>query len=134
MSLLDQLSRALGGALGSGDSASLVGQVLDAFGQGGQDGLSGLVRAFQENGLGHIMDSWVSTGSNLPVSHDQITQVIGPAVIQQIARATGTSPEALSSRLTEILPTLVDKLTPDGTLPGGEALAQALSLLRGKLQ
>jgi len=134
MGLFDQLGSALKGVLGGADSGALVGQVLDGFSKGGQDGLSGLVRAFQENGLGRIVDSWVSTGSNLPVSHDQIAQVVGPALIQQIARATGMTPEALSSRLTEVLPAVVDKLTPDGTLPGGDAVAQALSLLRGKLQ
>jgi len=135
MSIFDQIGRALSGALGGGgsDSSALVGHVLEAFGKGGQqDGLSGLVQAFQANGLGKIVESWVSTGANLPVSHGQITQVLAQDVIERLAQATGMTPETLSAKLTEILPVAVDKLTPDGKIPDSGMLAQVLNLLKSK--
>jgi len=134
MGFFDQVvGRALSGALGGAgsDSAALVGHVLEAFGQGGQpNGLSGLLRAFHTNGLGQIVESWIGTGENLPVSRDQIAQVLGQGVIQQLARTTGMSAETLSATLTEILPMAVDKLTPDGKIPESGMLAQALDLLK----
>jgi uncharacterized protein YidB (DUF937 family) len=136
MSLFDQIGRALGGAVGGsgGDSSSaLVGHLLETLGKGGQqDGLAGLVQSFQTNGLGKIAESWVGTGENLPVSQTQITQVLGQGVIQRVAQATGMSPETLSAKLTEVLPMVVDKLTPDGKMPDSGMLAQVLNLLKNK--
>jgi len=135
MSLFDQVGRALGGMLGGegGDSSAMVGHLLDALGKGGQqNGLAGLVETFQANGLGKIAESWVSTGENLPVSQSQLTQALGQGVIQRVAQATGMSPDALSAKLTEVLPMVVDKLTPDGKVPESGMLAQVLNLLKSR--
>jgi len=75
----------------------------------------------------------VSTGANLPVSGSQLVQVLGPPVIEQLARKTGMSHEELTAKLVEILPAAVDKLTPDGKLPESGMLAQAIRVLSGKL-
>jgi len=142
MSLFDQVGRALSGALGGqgSDSSAVVGHLLEALGKGGQpdgkggqqDGLSGLVQSFQANGFGKIVESWVSTGENLPVSQTQITQALGSGVMQRVCQATGMSPETLSAKLTEILPMAVDKLTPGGKMPEGGMLAQVVSLLKSR--
>ena len=142
MSLFDQVGRALSGALGGqgSDSSALIGHVLEALGKGGQpgdkggqqDGLAGLVNSFQANGFGKIVASWISTGDNLPVSQAQITQVLGSGAVQRVCQATGMSPDALSAKLTEILPMAVDKLTPNGKLPESGMLAQVLSLLKSR--
>jgi len=148
MSLFD-LGRALRGALGGqgSDSSALIGHVLEALGKGGQpgdksvrpgdksgpqDGLTGLVHSFQANGFGKIVESWISTGDNLPVSQAQISQVLGSGVMQRVCQATGMSPDTLSAKLTEILPMAVDKLTPNGKMPESGMLAQVLSLLKSR--
>jgi uncharacterized protein YidB (DUF937 family) len=87
---------------------------------------------FKNGGLGHVADSWVSTGANLPVSSGQLTQVLGSPMMEQLAQKMGISPDALSAKLAQILPIAVDKLTPDGKLPESGLLAQALGMLRGK--
>ena len=96
-------------------------------------GLDGLVRAFQDKGLGGVVDSWVSTGQNLPISADQIQQALGSDRLGQLAGNLGLSNADLSSKLAEILPNVVDKLTPNGQVPDANALGQLLGSLRGKL-
>lgn len=73
------------------------------------------------------MNSWISTGQNLPISAEQIQGVLGSDQVKQIAAQVGVSPDVASSKLAELLPTMIDKLTPDGKLPeGGNLLQQAL--------
>lgn len=144
MGLLDQLVGSfLGG--GAGGSSPLLRSVLQMLGgqqgvsgipQGGQPGagaggLGGLVQAFQQNGLGHLVDSWIGTGQNLPVSPGQVQQALGPQV-QDLAQQHGLSADAVSQALSQLLPGLVDHLTPNGHLPqGGEG--EGLAALRSQL-
>ena len=105
--------------------------VVDMLGSNQGGGLGGLVQAFQQNGLGHLMDSWIGTGQNLPVSSDQIQQALGPKV-QELAQQHGMSTDAVSQALSQFLPGLVDHLTPNGQLPQG-GLGAGLSALRSEL-
>ena len=101
------------------------------LGQQGQGaGLESLVQAFQKNGLGEIVNSWVSTGQNLPISAQQIQQGLGGDLLKQLAGQAGLSTEAASGQLASLLPTLVDQLTPEGKIPNITALEQGLSLLK----
>jgi len=135
MGLLDGLASQLLGSLGPSASqhANLLPHVLNMLqGQGG--GLSGLVNAFNSHGMGSLMSSWISTGQNLPVTGAQINQVLGPNMMQQLSSQAGIAPDALSSQLAHLLPNVIDKLTPNGSLPlGGDVLGQGLSMLKGKL-
>ena len=74
MSLMDQLGQAVGGMLGGNSSQNPLMQALTGLlGQNSSvGGLAGLVQTFQKNGLGEIVNSWVSTGKNLPVTPQQI--------------------------------------------------------------
>jgi uncharacterized protein YidB (DUF937 family) len=121
MGLFDQLGQVVGNALGGGAPANnpLLQAVVQQLGQGG--GLAGLVQTLQKNGLAEIVNSWVGTGANLPVSP------------QQLAAKAGVSPEAAGSQLAALLPGLVDKLTPEGKIPDGKLLEQGLSLLKKTL-
>jgi uncharacterized protein YidB (DUF937 family) len=142
MGLLDSVIGALGsaGAGGGGNSqAALINAVLSmlqgggaAQGPGGAGGLGGalsggglggLVEAFARNGLGEQARSWVSTGQNLPVSPDQITQVFGRDTLGSLASQLGLGGGAgndIAGQLSQILPGLVDQLTPKGQIPQGD--------------
>ena len=96
-------------------------------------GLEGLVQSFRDKGLEGLVNSWVSTGQNLPISADQIQQALGSDRLGQLAGNLGLSNADLSSKLAEILPNVVDKLTPNGQVPDANALGQLLGSLRGKL-
>jgi uncharacterized protein YidB (DUF937 family) len=80
-------------------------------------GLSGLIQQFHEKGLGSLVSSWVGTGQNLPISPNQVQEVLGNEQVKEIAAKAGISPEAASSHLSQLLPMLIDKLTPNGQVP-----------------
>lgn len=97
-------------------------------------GISGLIQNFKDKGLGDVVSSWISTGKNLPISADQIKSVLDKTQIQQIAQKLGVSTEDASQHLAEYLPKVIDKLTPEGSLPAsGEMVTKGLDLLKGKL-
>lgn len=133
MGILDELQKNLGGTAPGGQPAggqgALIQTILGLL-QGG--GLQQLVASFQQKGLGDIIGSWVSTGSNLPVSADQVKQALGPDKLGQLAQQTGLDTGALAGQLSNLLPGVVDKLTPDGVVPEGGALQEKLGgLLKG---
>jgi uncharacterized protein YidB (DUF937 family) len=130
MGLFDSVVGALAGGQGGGNSGlmDVVMQLINS--QPG--GLGGLVQSFQQGGLGDIVNSWVSTGQNLPVSAEQLQSVLGGGALQNIAAQLGVSPEQASGSLAELLPQVVDKLTPNGQIPEGgtELLAQGMEMLK----
>jgi uncharacterized protein YidB (DUF937 family) len=135
MGLLDQVVGAVSKM--SGQSAqtdnSLLSSVLQLVNNPQTGGLSGLVESFQKGGLTEAVNSWVSTGRNIPVSAEQIQSVLGNEKIQNLASKFGINTNQVSAQLAELLPQVVDKLTPNGTLPeGGDLLSKGLDLLKGK--
>lgn len=130
MGLLDQLGSMVGGA--QGDQSGLMDSVKDLI-SGQEGGLGGLVEAFKQKGLGDVASSWVSTGENLPISAEQIQQVLGNEQVQQIASKLGIPVGDASQGLASMLPQVVDKLTPNGAIPEGGLMESALNLLKGKL-
>ncbi len=95
-------------------------------------GLSGLVQSFTQKGLGDIVSSWVSTGPNLPVSGSQIQSALGSDAINSLAQKAGVAPEAAGSMLAQVLPGLVDKLTPEGKIPeSGGLLEKGMEIFKG---
>lgn len=79
--------------------------------------LSGLVAHMQGNGAGNIANSWVGTGANLPITGSQLSQVLGPDLVNKISASTGLSADQLVAQLSAVLPQLVDHMTPQGQLP-----------------
>jgi len=133
MGLMDQLGQAVGGMMGGQSGHNqLLQAVTSLLGQNSNiGGLAGLVQAFQKNGLGEIVNSWVGTGKNLPVTAEQITQGLGGDVLKQLAGKAGLSTEAASSQLAGLLPELIDKLTPNGKIEAG-GLDQLLKMFQGR--
>jgi len=121
MGLLDNLENmAMNKVAGSNPEASAVLQMI----QNHPGGINGLVQAFHSNGLGEIVNSWVGTGPNQSVSPDQIQQVLGSGQVQAVAQKLGISPDAASSTLSQLLPVVMNHLTPNGTLPEQSNLLQ----------
>jgi len=130
MGLFDQVAGALAGSQ-SGGSGDLLAAIMQLVNDPKHGGLQGLVQSFQQGGLGEIVNSWVSTGHNLPISAEQITSVLGGSSLQDIAAKLGVSPDQAAGSLAEILPQAVDTLTPNGQIPqGGDLLAQGLDMLK----
>ena len=134
MGLLDSL---LQGALGQGQAAGqgtggsqggalllqlamqlLAGGVGSRGGSGGgSGGLMDLIQQFQQAGLGQHVNSWIGTGQNMPISPEQLTQVFGRGQLEQMAASTGMDVGQVSSGLSDLLPQLIDRVTPQGQVP-----------------
>jgi uncharacterized protein YidB (DUF937 family) len=80
-------------------------------------GLGGLLERFQQSGHGNVINSWVGSGQNQPVQPGQLGTILGPNVIKTLAQKSGLSEEELTKQLSQILPGVVDKLTPNGRVP-----------------
>ena len=132
MSIFDQLGGAPSGAPSESGSSALLSGLMGIL-NSHPGGVSGLTQVFEQNGLGHLISSWIGTGENLPISPDQISSVLGNERVAEIAAKAGISPDAASARLAELLPRVIDKLTPGGTLPegGSDLLSQGMGLLGG---
>ncbi len=110
-------------AEGGTDPMKLANGVQEVFAsQGGVDGLLGKLRT---GGLGGVVDSWVSTGSNAPVEPARLGEALGPDTVSQLSSTTGISVQALLPMLAQFLPLIIDHLTPNGQAPKtGEAANQ----------
>jgi uncharacterized protein YidB (DUF937 family) len=106
------MSEFIGGMLGP------IAQVL-GIAQGAAGGaLTGLVTQFENAGLTERVRSWIGHGDNLAVTEEELATVFAPEQLQIWAVQAGTSPEALLKVMTEALPQLVDRATPEGKLHG----------------
>jgi uncharacterized protein YidB (DUF937 family) len=94
-------------------------------------GISGLVQQFHDKGLGDVVNSWVSTGQNLPISADQIKSVLSNEHVQAFAAKAGISPDVASAKIAEVLPMIMDRLTPNGRVPAQSGLlATGMNMLK----
>jgi uncharacterized protein YidB (DUF937 family) len=89
----------------------------DQGGGGLLEGLGGLLERFQRSGHGNVMNSWIGNGQNQPVQPGQLGTVLGPDIIKALAQKSGLSEDELARQLSQILPPVVDKLTPNGRIP-----------------
>ena len=134
MSLFEQLTGSLlNGALGNNQGEDAANPVLNAVMAliEQQGGLAGLIAKFQSSGLGNQAASWVGTGANLPLDADQLQSVLGSDSLTRIAGQLGIDPGEASGSLAQLLPQIIDQLTPNGRIEGGDALQQGLSALGG---
>lgn len=132
MGILDSIT---GKVLGRKDTQnSVLNSVMSLIGNQQSGGLAGLVQQFSGKGLGDIINSWVSTGKNLPITTEQIQQALGDKTISKIASQAGISAEEVTSHLTNLLPQVVDKLTPDGQISQGDIMSKGMDLLKGLMK
>ena len=119
------LADMLGGLLGGGQAQQAGTQVAG--------GLGGLADLLSQAGLGEQVQSWIGTGENQPVSAEQIQATLGQAgTLGQIAQDAGVSEQQAAGGLAELLPGLINKLTPNGQIDAGDIASVLGSLLGGK--
>ena len=132
MGLLDGLlGRALGGTpsdagMGANPLMQIALQLLQQNG-----GVAGVLDKFRQAGYADHADSWQSTGQNLPISGSVLQEVLGSGTIGQIAQQLGVSHGEAAGGLAQVLPQIVDKLTPSGEVSEShnDMVEQALALL-----
>lgn len=133
MGLLDSvLGSVLGGGQQQGGAGALINIVAGmlannagpggaggASGAGGLGGLAGLAEQFQRGGMGEVMNSWIGTGQNQSISPDALGNVLGGDLLGKLTQQTGMGQSDLLGQLSQLLPQLVDKATPEGRIPEG---------------
>jgi uncharacterized protein YidB (DUF937 family) len=130
MGLLDDMENKAVSSMLGGSSNPLATSLLQMI-NNQPGGLPGLLQSFHDKGLGQIASSWVSSGQNLPISADQIQHVLGSDTVKQLAAKAGISPDIAGSSLASMLPSLIDKLTPNGQMPQHSSLLETgMSLLQ----
>ena len=122
-----------GGKAGAGGSNPLLQIVLSLLQQNG--GLEEVLGKFRQGGLGAQADSWVSTGPNMGISPTQLEQIFGSSTLDGIASQLGVSQEQAGSTMSQVLPELVNQLTPQGqvTPESNDSIAEGLEALSRSL-
>jgi uncharacterized protein YidB (DUF937 family) len=87
-------------------------------------GLGGLLKQFQQNGFGDAINSWINTGPNKGVTPTQISDALGPEIIDKLSQRTGLSKDQIVQILSQVLPNTVDQLTPNGRMPTHQEVAR----------
>ena len=141
MGLLDELMKS--GGLGAiANAVASNPQILQAAASllsnregslGGPGGLGALVAAFQGQGLGDVVGSWVGGGPNKAIAPDQLSNVLGPDMLAQFAKMAGIDAGDAGPVLASVLPGLVNQVTPSGRVPDAGGLEGMLGGLLGQL-
>lgn len=118
MGILDMLTSIMASrAAGELETAVIPVVLSEVLGNGSQGGLSAIVAKLQQAGFGEEVKSWIGTGQNLPISAQQLQEVLGSDLVKQLASRFGIPADQLSIVLAQVLPTVVDQASPKGTLP-----------------
>lgn len=133
MGLLDGvLGNVLGSVMGGGEQQQanpmlniVLGMLANNTQQGGgagvsgMGGLGGMLQQFQQAGMGDLIGSWIGKGDNLPISADQLQSVLGSGALGDIAKQLGMSQGDTAGQLSQMLPDIINQLTPNGEAPEG---------------
>jgi len=132
MGILDGLIGLMAGGTTQQGQSPLLQVAAQLIQQNG--GLPGIINKFQQAGLGQQAGSWVGTGQNVPITADQLQQVLGSGQIGQIAQQLGLSHGEAGNGLAQALPQLIDQLTPSGQISAdhSDMLKQALAALTSR--
>lgn len=116
MGLFDNLGGALSGVLGQVEAAAGPALISAVLAKTNLGDLSGIVSQLQQGGLGAQVSSWLGNGTNLPVTPDQLKSALGNAQVQEIAQHLGLPVDKALSLLSQHLPDMVDKASPNGVV------------------
>jgi len=88
-----------------------------AGGGGVLSGLTDIIGKLSANGQVGAVNSWVGNGANQPIHPTDLGGALGQQTLQELAAKTGLTQDQLLQGLAQVLPKLVNNLTPNGTLP-----------------
>lgn len=137
--MFDVLIREAAARFGLGDKALPLLQMLLAYMTNRETGgLAGFLEKFKAAGLGPIIQSWLGGGpAAQPVSNSQLETVLGSSggLLSMVTSRLSLPRDNVTSALGYLLPALVGKLTPGGSIPAslppevGALVASGQSLL-----
>lgn len=130
MGLFDSIAGSVMNKVAGNSGNPMIQAGLELMNKSG--GPQGVLDKLRANGLGAEVESWLGSGSNLSLSLQQVVQVFGAELIKSMAAQLSLPTDDFGRKLAEYLPQAIDKLSPDGKLPGSQAelMARAFSLLK----
>src|SRR5262249_11107949 len=149
--VLSMLASRGGSRQGGGGFGDILGQVLGGAGQSpgsmgddsmpgsraemgaGMGGLGALLEQVQQAGFGDQARSWVGTGQNMPISPDVLSKIFGEGGLGAIARQAGLTPKETSDGLSQLLPEVVNHVTPTGNVPDFDELTRSIDDLSQRM-
>lgn len=132
MSIFDDLAGKLQEKYGPGSEGNRTAAQALKLIAGLDNGLDSLVAKFEQAGLKEQVQSWIAKGKNLPVTAAQVKAALGPE-LEKFAQKADLTVDAAAAKFAEMMPLIVDKLTPDGMAPKAAELKQQLGRLADKL-
>lgn len=133
MGIIDDVAGKVRG-MGGGEDSGLIKGIMDMLSSREGDGLGGIIQSFQQKGLGDIISSWIGKGPNAPISANQVKEGLGNERMQKLSTEAGMSTDQTANKLTQYLPDIVDKATPDGVAPEGGILDKGLDFLKNRFR
>jgi uncharacterized protein YidB (DUF937 family) len=121
MGMFDKFENAIGGSAQAGQEQheSMMQHAMEMFGN--RESIGSLLGNAQSQGLGHIVQSWISNGTNQTIEPNQVSAIVGQDKLQQLASRVGLPSGVASMVLSRVLPSVIDRLTPNGKLPEEKA-------------
>lgn len=130
MGILDSLLKGGKGQSSDTTNPSAIGGIIEMLTSGNTGGIQGLISKLTASGLGSKVGSWIGLGENEPVEPQQLENALGSDMIEKFASKMGISHSEAASQLSKQLPTVVDKLTPEGKVPESGDLGNVQDLLK----
>jgi uncharacterized protein YidB (DUF937 family) len=125
--MFDVLVQELAKRLSLGDKAKgLLSMLLSLIFDEKRGGFAGFIDRFRSKGMTELVTSWLGNSENRSLTQAQLESALGPQVLQQMASRLDLAPGALNTALTHLLPSVIDKLSPDGRLPSRASVPDAI--------
>jgi len=133
MGLIDEMFAAVNKQVaGSAAQQNILMEAAMSMIKNYQGGLGGMLGQLQQGGLADQVKSWVSTGQNMAVNGQQVMNAMGESQLKAFANQVGLANDIAADTLAKIMPQIVDKLTPTGTVPQGNMMEQAMKMFMGQ--
>lgn len=80
-------------------------------------GIGNVLQRVNQHGYGDHANSWVGTGANEPLPPQAARQLLGQEELSNLSGQLGVGQDEVAHGFSEILPEVVDQLSPGGQLP-----------------
>jgi uncharacterized protein YidB (DUF937 family) len=80
-------------------------------------GIGSVLQRFRQQGHAQQAASWVGTGANEAIDPSAVGEVVGRQELSRLSQELGVGEEEVAGGFAEILPEMVDHLSPQGEVP-----------------
>jgi uncharacterized protein YidB (DUF937 family) len=99
-------------------------------------GLGAVLKRVQDRGYSKQANSWVSTGDNQHLEPQAMDEIVGNDEISRLSQQLGVPQDEVKQGFAEILPEMVNQLTPDGQVrpEADDVLQESIPLMERELR